>query len=130
MRVGCETDDVLRMQTVKSRSWSELAQFYRGLIQKSGWDMLPMLRLVEAIAASHYAQGLYATTSLAVLCVSQHSEFEFDQNMLRIEFAGGNFVFRYKESPHTWKEWKKECDASEGFATFEHVMNRLRWFID
>jgi hypothetical protein len=118
------------MGSVKSRSWRELARFYRGLIEEHGWNLWPMLRLVEAIAASRYAQGVYAATSLAVLYLSQHSEFEFEQNTVRVEFANGGFAFRYRESPYDSKEWKKECEADEGFATFEHVMKKLRWFID
>lgn len=118
------------MLIVKSRSWSALTKFYRDLVEKYGWDVQPMLQLVEAIAASHYAQGLYGITSHSTLCLSQHAEFEFDRNMLRVEFENGRFYFRYIETPYSLKEWKKECAPDEGFATFEHVLKKLKWFMD
>ncbi len=88
-----------------------------------------MAELVGQIAGSEYARGIYAATSVSALCISQNSEFEFDRNMLRINFAEDKFIFSYKESPYSGKEWKKECDAKSGFSTFEHVMKRLKWFM-
>ncbi len=69
---------------VKSQSWKEIADFYRGMVEH-GLDMLPMLRLVEEIAASPYAHGLYPITSMFTLCLSQHPDFEYGQNMLRVD---------------------------------------------
>ena len=115
--------------SIKSRSWGEIAGFYRGLVEQHGWDMQPMLRLVEDIAASRYARGAYAATSHATLCLALHPEFEMYQNTLRIDFEQGRFIFSYSESPYL-KAWKKECDRAEAFSTFEHVMRRLKWFLN
>ncbi len=117
------------MMNVKSQTWDKIADFYRDRVEH-GMDMLPMLRLVEEIAASRYAHGLHAITSMFTLCLSQHPDFEYGHNMLRIDFADGRFVFRYSESPYARKEWQKECGRGEGYATFEHVMGRLKWFLN
>lgn len=114
---------------MQSQEWSKIAEFYRHLNEASGWDMLPMVHLVEEIATSPYADGIYAATSMHTLCLSQHQEFESDRNMLRVEFGEGRFIFIYRESPYARKEWKKECGRDEGFSTFEHVMRRLKWFL-
>jgi hypothetical protein len=109
---------------VKGRDWREIIEFYKKL------DLRPMTKLAEEIASSKYAHGIFATTSLSTLCVSQNQEFEFDRNMLRIIFSDNKFVFNYKESPHSKNEWTKECENNEGFSTFEHIMKRLKWFLD
>jgi hypothetical protein len=115
--------------SIKSRDWNEIAESYRRLV-KHGWDIQPLLRLVEEIIASGYVHGIYATTSMATLCIAQTPEFEMNQNMLRVDFERGRFFFSYHESLRINKAWKKECGRDEGFSTFEHVMNRLKWFLD
>lgn len=89
-----------------------------------------MADFVKHISESKYAHGIYATTSMHNLWISQNSEFEIDKNMLRIEFINDTFVFIYKESPYSNKEWRKETDKYNGFITFEHIMKRLKWFLN
>jgi hypothetical protein len=67
---------------MKAREWSKIAEFYQSLDR---FDMLPMAQLVAAIAASSYGQGIYGTTSMFTLYVSQYQEFELDRNMLRVD---------------------------------------------
>jgi hypothetical protein len=112
---------------MKAREWSKIAEFYQSLDRS---DMLPMAQLVEEIAASSYAQGVYGATSMFTLCISQHQEFEYDRNMLRVDFIKGHFTFTYKESPFARNDWKKECERNEGFRTFEHVIHCLNWFLN
>jgi hypothetical protein len=114
---------------VKSQTWNNIAEFYRDRVEH-GMDMLPMLRLVEEISASRYAHGLYAITSMHTLCLSQHPDFEYGRNMLRVDFTNDRFIFGYSESPYSRKEWQKECGRDEGLSTFEHVMRRLKWFLN
>jgi len=113
---------------VKNQTWDKIAAFYRGRVE-DGMDMLPMLSLVEEISTSRYAHRLYAVTSMFTLCLSQHPDFEYGKNMLRIDFANDRFIFRYSESPYARKEWQKECGGDEGFIMFEHVVKRLKWFL-
>jgi hypothetical protein len=112
---------------IKTRPWNEIAEHYRGLVENN-WDMDPMLNLVEEIACSRFADGVFAVTSMATLCIAQTREFEFDRNVLRVDFARGRFCFSYRESPYESKSWNKECGPDEGYSTFEHVVGRLRWF--
>jgi len=116
------------MANLKSRPWREIAETYREFVEDN-WDMQPMLGLVDEIAASRYAEGSYATSSMATLCVAQTAEFELDRNMLRVDFKRGRFTFRYLESPYKGTAWQKECGRDEGFSTFEHVVDRLKWYL-
>src|SRR5205085_8327586 len=106
---------------INSIPWRDIAKTYRSLVENN-WDMQPMLGLVEELAASRYADGIFATTSMATLCVAQTRTFELNKNMLRVDFESGRFVFSYHESPYKDKSWKKECGRGEGFSTFEHVV--------
>lgn len=115
--------------SIKSRDWNEIAESYHRLVEY-GWDIEPLLRFVEQIAASPYSQGVYATTSMASLCIAQTPRFEMDQNMLRVDYEQERFIFSYRESPYISKAWNKECSKDEGFSTFEHTMRRLKWFLN
>ncbi len=117
------------MTSIKSRPWHDIERTYRNLVDHN-WDMQPMVSLVEAIASSPYAEGTFGTTSLATLCVGQTAEFDLDRNVLRVDFAKRQFVFRYIESSFKGTAWQKECGPDEGFSTFEHVVGRLKWFLD
>ncbi len=116
------------MTGVKGRPWPGISDTYRRLIEHN-WDMQPMLSLVNSIAASRYADGIFAVTSLSTLCVGQTPEFEMDRHCLRVDFKNDRFVFRYIESSFRGAAWQKECGRNEGFSTFEHVIGRLKWFI-
>lgn len=109
---------------VTSKTWIEIFNFYRNL------NMQNMAEFVESVSQSKYAYGIFATTSMHSLWISQNSEFEIDKNMLRIEFVNDTFVFVYKESPYSNKEWRKESDKNSGFTTFEHILKRLKWFLN
>lgn len=126
---------------MRSRPWSEIVEFYRDLTEQHGWDMQPMVRLTETIATSRYATGVYPATSLATLFMAQHPEFEKDQNTLQVDFEEGRFIFVYSESPSfsdgtprttptLSTPWNKECGRDAAFRTFEHVMRRLKWFVN
>ena len=111
---------------ILTKQWSKIAEFY----SSPDWDMLPMVKLVEEIVASSYAQEIYGATSMHTLLISQHQEFELDRNMLRVDFIKDRFTFTYRESPFSLEDWQKECRRDEGFSTFEHVMRRLKWFLE
>jgi hypothetical protein len=73
------------MFRVKSRPWQDIVNFYRGLTvtPKAQW-LLPMLTLVEQIAAADFAGQLYCATSMTQLMVSYLPEFDFHREVLRI----------------------------------------------
>lgn len=110
----------------QSHTWDEVAGWYRDLVEQ-GLDMMPMLGLVEEIAASHYVH--YAITSMFTLCLSQHPDFKDGRNILRVDFVDNQFWFNYRESHYSRNEWQKQCGRDQGYSTFEHVMRRLRWFM-
>ncbi len=88
-----------------------------------------MVSLVEDIASSQYADGIFAFTSHNTLCISQNSQIDIDRNLLLIDFIDNRFIFKYRESVYAKNPWIKKCNSEDGFNTFEHIMNTLKWFL-
>jgi hypothetical protein len=111
-------------------TWNRAAEFYQALVL-TGHDLSPMVQIIENVAASQYAEGIYGTTSMVTLCISQHQEINWNRGeVLRVDLLNDRFIFTYKETPLSSTEWKKECESNYSFSTFEHVMRRLKWFVD
>lgn len=113
----------------ESSDWIDVVKFYRELNDIHGWNIQPMIRLVEQIASSRYAFGIRPFTSHDTLCISQYSRVNFDRNLLLIDYFDNRFTFAYREELYA-KKWIKKCDTENGFATFEYVMAKLKWFLN
>jgi hypothetical protein len=116
---------------ISSRPWSEVVRFYRE-IADNGSQNEPMFRFVEQIAASGYAVGLFAYTSMFTLCMAHTHTIRRCQEELRIAFdpIGHEFHFEYWSHPFVKPgPWRRTCGESEGFATLERILlKRVRWF--
>src|SRR4051794_24355981 len=101
--------------TIESRPWPEVVGFYRELVNDSGWYFQPMLDLVEFLAASPFAEGLFPTTSVARLCLARTPTIRWEYEMLIIEYdpVGGRFVFTYFETSPCPRPWVTGCPESE-----------------
>ena len=88
-----------------------------------------MLRLVEQIASSRYAEGIYPATSHAMLIVGQTPMWEFKREVLEIEYEANDkqFTFTFWEYPTT-KPWITHCSSEDGFQRFERCMAAKKWF--
>lgn len=114
---------------VRSASWPDIVTFYRDLVERDGMQQAPMLRLVQQLAASRYAQGLFGATSHHILLIAQAPEFDPLLEVLHVEFADGKFSFKFVEQPYVERRWTKECGPDEGFSALEHFLVDLkRWF--
>jgi len=114
-----------------SRPWAEIVRFYDVLRTDHGRDIEPMLRLVEQIAASGYAVGLFAYASMSTLCMAHTHTIRRCHEELRITFdsVGREFHFEYWSHPFVKPgPWKRTCGESESFATLERILlKRVRW---
>ena len=75
---------VLMTLTVESRAWPDVVEFYRELVDESGWDLGPMLGLIEFLASSPYAAGLFPATSMARLCLGRTRDIRWGHEMLTV----------------------------------------------
>src|SRR3954469_5111886 len=97
----------------------------------SGWDLGPMLDLVESLASSPYAAGLFPATSLARLCLARTRAIRWGHAMLAVEYdpIGKRFCFEYLEASPGVRPWVTSCPAADGRARLERLLKkRLRWF--
>lgn len=116
----------------ESRTWPEMVESYRGLAEGGGHQG-PMLDLVEFIAGSPYASGLFPLESMFELCLSRTRGVRWRHGMLSILYDAsvGQFVFTYFEESMWPEPWVTRRDTELGREHFEWLMKkRLRWFRD
>jgi hypothetical protein len=120
------------MYKVEARPWPTIIQHYRSLVEADpARSFMPMLELVEQIAAADFALNLYAITSMHQLCISYLPEFVLKEEVLTIDWEplDGKFWFEYWE---TWsplyKRWKKTCLPDQAFPSFVRFLKLKKWF--
>jgi hypothetical protein len=116
---------------VKARPWPSILEFYRSISKSTrGEWVIPMLELVEKIAAANFAQQLYPITSMHTLCISNLPEFDFEREMLRIDFdpKARQFKLEYQEtcSP-LYKRWRKTCSPEQVFPSIVRFLKLKNW---
>jgi hypothetical protein len=130
----CERRDSVR--------WDEIVRHYRENFggETFGGRYVPMVTLVEEIAASPYASLLFGwPTSVYVMRPNRPGQLDvcrtrvltIRHQMLAVSFVPADdwFLFEYYEAAQEPKPWATCCAPDEGFAKLEWVLNRrLRWF--
>ncbi len=90
-----------------------------------------MLALVEFLAVSPYASGLFAYTSHDKLCLGRVLDFDAGDGELQIQFAPltQSFNFTYLQSQADFSPWSRDCQAEEWQPVLERILQkRLGWF--
>ncbi len=137
--------------TLRTMLWPEVISFYdkfEQIREKHEYPCFrPMLVLVEMIANSPCAFGLFPATSHATLRLVQTPEFYWDQERLEIGFdsAKRQFLFELKENlcrsaaprrrhlaqtKPTPENWKRTYPAEEGFAALVRFIKAKKWFVE
>src|SRR5262249_10954277 len=108
------------------RPWSEIRSYYEQL----GAPLQGMLRLVEQIEGSRYANGINGKTSVCDLCITQLQQTpNRDGPCLRISPQGdGTLEFRYFDTYVRERQWSRMVKEHEGFSRLERFFDQLRWF--
>ena len=108
------------------RPWSEIRSYYEQL----GAPLQGMLRLVEQIEGSRYANGIYGETSVCDLRITQLPQSAYrDGPYLRISpQADGMLEFRYIDTYVRNGQWFRRIKQDEGFSRLERFFDQLRWF--
>jgi hypothetical protein len=116
---------------IRTLPWSEVVTFYSGLVKANTWRIEPMLALVQFLANSQYAPGLFAYTSHDKLCLGRVVDFVAGDSELQIQFNSQtqSFTFTYLQSPADISPWSSSCLPDEWRPAIEHILqNRLGWF--
>ncbi|HZU32637.1 MAG TPA: hypothetical protein VFB79_16080 [Candidatus Angelobacter sp.] len=115
----------------KAQTWPDILKLYRSREEKTRFS--PMLVLLEQIASSRYAGGLYANTSMWDVLVVQTQEYDPDGEVLRISYNPGlqEFHFELQETSSTlYNRWARKCPAEKAFHTFERFLQMKKWFVE
>jgi hypothetical protein len=115
---------------VKSKTWQEVQDFYSNCALENTYFQ-PLVDFVTLIADSIYASGLYPTTSMHSLLLTQTESFEFGHQVLQIELndTGTRFSFKYLERSFVRPRFVKESSVEEAFGTLEHFLRLNKWFL-
>src|SRR6266567_5222091 len=110
-----------RGHVIHTRPWPEIVERYRVVV-----TFAPMLRFVEAIAASPVSAQLFAATSMFDLFVSDCADFRFGDNTLCIAFRPSESTFHFRHHTFSGHDDQKTCAESEALQTFR-LFVRLKY---
>ena len=98
----------------------------------------PLAGLMERLAASPYASGLFPVRSMQTIRLYQHDRYSVTSDAIHIDFDfdAKEFVVQYRALPfsktYTTPErercWTKR--SRDGFAAVERCLHHLRWFVE
>jgi hypothetical protein len=114
-----------------TQPWPEIAAFYRGLVETSGWKVEPLLALVEHISTSPYSRALHGTTSHDELHVGRVQNFFRGDNDLKVTFDQNTrkFQFAFQQRQDDAHPWSTTCSEQDWEQTLQRILHkRLRWF--
>src|SRR5262249_17227005 len=108
------------------RPWSEIKTYYEQL----GASLQGMLRLVEQIEGSRYANGIYGETSGCDLRITQtpHSAYRDGPYLWISPQADGRLEFRYIDTYVRNRQWSRRVKQDAGFSRLERFFDQLHWF--
>ena len=116
----------------KAQVWPDVAKSYQRLLESHKLPFEPMLRLVNDIAGSPYAFGLYGNTSMWDVQVVQTEEYDPDGEILKIKYDPSLrlFTFELQETASTkYQRWTKTSASENAFRTFERFLQLKKWVV-
>ena len=114
-----------RGYVIHTRSWDAIVDFYRDLISK-GWPFLPMLRVIEAIAASPAATQVHGATSHSDLLLSDCADFRSGDSTLSIIYQPSDRTFHFHHRSFSSHDDEKTCTEAEALPTLRLLL-RLKY---
>jgi hypothetical protein len=115
---------------VKSKSWANVLEFFTKLAE-ANLSFQPMLDFVSEVANSRFSEGLFPTTSMHDVWISQTEIFEmyYEVLVIKFDFKREKFLFQYFETPYAKDPWERECNVDDAFKTFERFLELKAWFL-
>jgi hypothetical protein len=124
------------MTSYPTHTWAYVVEFFRQLAEQNT-AFAPMRGDVEQLAVSPFAAALYPVQSMHTLCLYQHDRAGPEDEQLRFEFEGGEFMVRYRagSTPDprfrlrpTAGVWTKR--GSDPMALLDRACHHPRWFVE
>lgn len=104
---------------IHTRPWPEIIEHYR---KHGGQAFLPMLRLVESIAASPASSEVFGATSMLGLLLSDTPNFRGGDSTLQVSYDSAAHQFLFRHKTFSGHDDQKICAESE-------VLETLRLFL-
>jgi hypothetical protein len=116
---------------IKSKSWSDVVISFNERAEANP-AFQPILDFVSEVANSRFSEGLFPTTSMHDVWISQTEIFEmyYEVLVIKFDFKREKFLFQYFETPYAKNLWERECDLEDAFNTFERFLELKKWFLE
>lgn len=113
-------------------SWQEVGRYYRELVDL-GHPLEGMLRFVQQIESSPYASGLFGTTSMVDLLITQTPHTPVGSNLgntyLRVSpLSDCTIELRYVDTPVKENQWHRVVKDDDAYARLVKFFEELHWF--
>jgi len=110
-------------------NWQSIEAFFAGLAAQNAY-FEPMLRLVQEIANSEFAQTLYPWTSMHALCISQKKSLNpHESPHLRISLKSvSEMEFRYIDAAIESRQWSRVVAPDRALDRLLYFFGQLNWF--
>jgi hypothetical protein len=112
----------------KHQSWGEIKDRYLEVKASAPWAN-DMIALVDHIASSQFAIGLFPWTSMFDLCIAQSSSSYSDSvPFLRISpTRDGKIEFRYFDTFIRERQWSRVVESQYAKEQFDKFVEQLHW---
>ena len=112
-----------------NKPWPVIVAQYAECTER-GAEMQAMLALVQRIAGSQLAVGLFAWTSMFDLCITQTAvTYPYDGPYLKISpRQNGRIEFRYLDTRAEDKQWVRVVDPVDTIPRLLKFLHQLHWF--
>ena len=103
-----------RGHLVHTRAWPDIIEHYR---KHGGSSLLPMLRLVESLAASPASSEIFGATSMFDLLLSDNRDFRGGDSTLCVSYNVAARQFQFRHRTFSGHDDQKSCAESEALQT-------------
>jgi hypothetical protein len=112
------------------QSWDDIRDRYRSVQAKASWAT-DMIALVNHIADSPVAKGLFPWTSMFDLCITQVPRSYVDLvPFLRISPKDdGRIEFRYFDTGVPERQWSRLVEPEHAIDRFDKFVEQLHWVV-
>lgn len=111
------------------RPWPRIAAHYETYAENRR-SFLALASLARWIGSGPLEKGLFAWTSMNVLCITQTEvTYPYDGPRLTLSPIGEDEVeLRYVDTPDQDKQWHRTVDAADVAPRILKFLDQLRWF--
>lgn len=114
--------------TIKACNWNDIYSFYENLIKNYGFELTPLLELVDYIQKGQKKEKLFAYISLHKLIIGISNPLVVNKESLHIDYDIVNQTWSFVYYPKNKEsEEVNSCIKELGIHQFEEIIYNKGW---